>query len=166
MDTFPELVHNPKCPLGPPLPNIGDGGGWDERYTQSVPLWSPQVEVNLHLTWFGAIVNRTRKGERCMPEYTDMRFNQRTGVKAAISYCHFSSTTEANCNGTVLNWSDCGLCFKAQRPLYPGQCIYIRTTIPGETGTGLRSVTLAQVRWCDESQAPSKIEYIIGASYL
>lgn len=101
-----------------------------------------------------------------MPDHTDMRFHQRAGVKADISYCHFSSTPAGDCSGTVLNWSDCGLCFKAPQPLHPGQCIYIRTTQPGETGAGLRSVSLAQVRWCDENQDPSKIEYIIGASYL
>jgi hypothetical protein len=101
-----------------------------------------------------------------MPDLTDMRYHQRAGVKAAISYCHFSSAPAGNHDGKVLNWSDCGLCFKSPRPLNPGQCIYIRTTEAGEPVAGLRSVSLAQVRWCDENQDPCKVEYIIGASYL
>jgi hypothetical protein len=101
-----------------------------------------------------------------MPDQTDMRLNQRAGIEADISYCHFTSTPASSCRATVLNWSECGLCFKAPQPLNPGQCIYIRTTGAGEKGTGLRSVSLAQVRWCDQNPDPSKVEYFVGASYL
>jgi hypothetical protein len=109
-----------------------------------------------------------------MPEYTDtdtdtdtdMRYNRRAGIEAAISYCHFGSAPAGDCDATVLNWNDSGLCFKSPRPLNPGQCIYIRTTQAGEKGAGMRSVSLAQVRWCDEKRNPHKLEYLIGASYL
>jgi hypothetical protein len=101
-----------------------------------------------------------------MPDHMDMRLHQRAGVNANISYCHFTSTPASQCNATVLNSSDCGLCFIAPRPLNPGQCIFIRTMRADKKGAGLRSVSLAQVRWCDQSQDPSKVEYFIGASYL
>ncbi|MEJ2640446.1 MAG: hypothetical protein P8010_12800 [Desulfosarcinaceae bacterium] len=101
-----------------------------------------------------------------MSDHTDMRLNQRAGVTADISVSHFSSAPTSKCRATVLNWSDCGLCFKAPRPLNPGQCIYIRTTQAGEKGVGLRSASLAEVRWCDQNPDPCKVEYIIGASYL
>lgn len=101
-----------------------------------------------------------------MSDNVNMRYNQRACAKAAISYRHFSSAPVGDCDGTLVDWSDGGLCFKASRPLNPGQCIYIRTTPSTGTGAGLRPVTLAQVRWCDESRDPYKVEYTIGASYL
>jgi hypothetical protein len=101
-----------------------------------------------------------------MPEQMDMRLNQRAGVKADISYWPFTSTPASNCNATVLNCSEFGLCFKASRPLTPGQCIYIRTTQIGEKSVDLRCASLAQVRWCDQNPDPLKVEYLVGASYL
>lgn len=96
----------------------------------------------------------------------DLRFNHRVDVEADISYCRFCSTPTNKCSARVLNWNEFGLCFKSRKPLHPGQCIYIRTTRADEKGVGLRSASLAQVRWCDENQDQSEVDYTIGASYL
>jgi hypothetical protein len=100
-----------------------------------------------------------------MPANQEKRFNRRTGTTAPIIYFPFSSHSSRKCEGTVLNSNERGLCFQSQRPLKPGQCICIHTTRFVKGTCGLRNLSLAQVRWCEQNEERGWVNYNIGVSY-
>ena len=63
------------------------------------------------------------------------------------------------------------MCFKSNFFLQPGAVVYIRLKKfhPNNSGTGfcdeLRSVTLAEVKWCDEERYADVFPYGIGVKY-
>lgn len=100
-----------------------------------------------------------------MPAIQEKRFNQRTGTTAPIVYFSFSTRSSDKWEGTVLNSNECGLCFKSSRSLKPGQNICIHTTRFGKETCGLRNLSLAQVRWCEQKEERGWVTYNIGVSY-
>jgi len=110
------------------------------------------------------------EGPPSTPPRIDQRVDPRFPIKAAITYFPFSSQRSFHGEGIVLNCSRFGLYFETSRPLKIGQylCIRIqqifedRTT--GESGH-LKTLTLAQVRWCEERGAESESSFGVGVKY-
>ena len=75
-------------------------------------------------------------------------------------------------NAEILNLGTGGLCFKSSLFLQPGATVYIRLKKihPNASGTGfcegLRSVALAEVKWCSELPGAKVLPYGVGVRYF
>jgi hypothetical protein len=64
-----------------------------------------------------------------------------------------------------------GMCLKSDFPLQPGATVYIRVQNFHPNGSctgacaGLRSVTLAEVKWCNEVPGADTFSYEVGVKY-
>ena len=102
----------------------------------------------------------------------EKRSRPRSAVKAVATYFHFTSLSTRTCDITVLNSSSEGLYFESRHPLKPGQCICIRMKriidkVHGAVADcGLKSLALAQVRWCEMKPDGFGSVYRIGAKYV
>ena len=84
----------------------------------------------------------------------------------------FSYFNKESCfDAQILNYCAGGICFKSSFCIKPGATLYIRVTkfypngcLTNDYG-GLRSVTLAEVKWCNEVLDANKPFYGIGAKY-
>jgi hypothetical protein len=71
----------------------------------------------------------------------------------------------------ILNYCAGGICFKSSFSVQPGTTVYIRVTKFYPNGSltsacgGLRSVTLAEVKWCSEILDANEPFYGIGVKY-
>ena len=71
----------------------------------------------------------------------------------------------------ILNYGDQGLCFQSNVSLAPGVvvCIRLKSTPRHEArenrGRGLRSLTLAEAKWCQEVGDETHHHYRIGVKY-
>ena len=72
----------------------------------------------------------------------------------------------------TLNHSLYGMCFKSSLFLQPGAFLFIRAIKFNPNGSckyssqGLRSVTLAEVKWCSEAPGDHASQYIVGVKYF
>ena len=78
-----------------------------------------------------------------------------------MDFFAFAVNPSYKCSATAINSSEDGLCFKTLKPLKPGQWICINSK-----DSQLRSCTLAQIRWCEETEEKYRLTYNIGVSYL
>jgi len=104
-----------------------------------------------------------------MESYTDKRACKRLSYNASIAFSYFN---KENCyEAQTLNHGDGGVCFESNVLLQPGATVYIRVKkIPPKSACssdcrGLRSVTLAEVKWCKEFLNGTESFYEIGAKY-
>ena len=99
------------------------------------------------------------------------RFERRYGTRASITYSLFSTKYWHYHHSKAWNHSRGGMFFKSDSPLSPGATIYIRTDniIPENKNNGayknLRTVTLAQVRWCKQLPDGCGPRFGIGVKY-
>lgn len=103
----------------------------------------------------------------------DQRSDQRRAANAPLSYFLFNSGRAPSIDATAVNCSRQGVCLNSARPLNPGQYICMHAKPSGvELGrgrreVGLKSVSLAEVRWCRENDPAGKSRgYTIGLKYL
>ena len=105
-----------------------------------------------------------------MNDYIDQRVPDRPKCTAAIKFSYFNK--ESLYEAQILNYSDVGMCFKSEVSLQPDATVYIRLKDAPQQGDystdnrGLRSATLAEVKWCREIQDETKPFYEIGVKYL
>ena len=104
-----------------------------------------------------------------MNAYTDHRACERLSYNADIEFSYFNK--QRRYEAQMLNHSNEGMCFKSEISLQPGATVCIRVKNfqpPGarkDDCRGLRSVTLAEAKWCKEISNKTDRFYEIGAKY-
>ena len=101
---------------------------------------------------------------------TEKRSSERHIHVGAITFSVFN---QQNClDAQSLDYGTNGLRFKSTSALHPGTTICIRTK-PGEHDSHpdcldeiLRSVTLAEVKWCREIDGPDTSLYEVGVHFF
>jgi len=101
------------------------------------------------------------------PDTADRRRDDRQAVQAVVSFFPFSTQQTYHCDATVLNAGKNGLYFESPYPLKEGQYICIRTkeVLPHGASADIRTLTLAQVRWCSDTIRSQGLRYGIGVKY-
>ncbi len=104
-----------------------------------------------------------------MKTNAEKRACERHSYTAPIVFSYFN---KENCfEAQTFNLCAGGMCFKSNFFLQPGATDYIRVKKidPNNSSTGLcdglRSVTLAQVKWCDEELDADVFSYGVGVKY-
>ena len=105
-----------------------------------------------------------------MKTIAEKRVYDRHNFTADIAFSYFN---KAHSHGAqILNLGEGGMCFKSNLRLQPGATVYIhlKKTHPNGTGSesceGLRSVTLAEVKWCSELPGATALPYGVGVKYF
>lgn len=107
-----------------------------------------------------------------MKDYIEKRACRRNNYIASITCTYFNSDRFYSAKTT--NHSKEGLHFESNFPLKPGASVYIRVEdlsldASGSTKvsnySGLRSLSLAEVRWCKETPDPAGNYYKVGLKY-
>jgi hypothetical protein len=100
---------------------------------------------------------------------TEKRACKRRSFTAPIVYTYFNR--QYPFDAQTLNHGDGGLSFKSNRFLKPGATLHIRVKefrsnepCTGDS-KGLRSQTLAEVKWCKEMPDSDLFSYTVGARY-
>ena len=93
----------------------------------------------------------------------------RHSYTASIAFSYFN---KVHCfEAQTLNHCAGGMCFKSSFFLQPGAAVYIKVKKfhPNNSCTGLchglRSVNLAEVKWCDEEPGANVLSYWVGVKY-
>ncbi len=101
---------------------------------------------------------------------TEKRFSGRSLHQGAITFSIFNQQNWVDAQS--IDYCPDGLRFKSIRALHPGTTICIRAK-PGERGShpdcldeSLRSVTLAEVKWCREIDGPDTSLYEVGVHFF
>ena len=100
----------------------------------------------------------------------EKRACERWNHVALISVSYFNQ--EHSSDIQTLNHSLDGMCFKSSFFLQPGTSLLIRVIKFNPKGSrtdlpeGLRSVSLAEVKWCSEIPGDQASQYIIGVKYF
>jgi hypothetical protein len=100
----------------------------------------------------------------------EKRHDERWQYMAPISFSYFNK--ESFFDAQTLNYGSGGLCFKSNFFLKPGTIIFIRLKNFNPNGfyngdsEGLRSVTLAEVKWCGEIHDIDIPVYSVGVGYF
>ena len=104
-----------------------------------------------------------------MNAYTDKRACARFRHTAAIEFSHFNQT---HCyKAQILNHCDEGMCFKSDVSLKPGAAVFMKLKNVYLNGIckglcrGLRSASLAEVKWYKEISNEIDHFYEIGVKY-
>jgi len=105
-----------------------------------------------------------------MTSNIEKRACERRNHTSRIAWSIFNQ--ESSFDTQTLNHGLCGMCFKSSFPLQPGAtlCIRVKKFNPDVSSTGLteglRSVTLAEVKWCSEVPGENTSQYVIGVKYF
>ncbi|UCE54431.1 MAG: hypothetical protein JSV31_03025 [Desulfobacterales bacterium] len=105
-----------------------------------------------------------------METYTEKRAYKRSNYFAPIALSYFNK--EHCFEAQTLNHGAGGMFFKSSFFLQPGATVYIRVKKFHLNGSysgnceGLRSVTLADVKWCREIPDANVPSYGIGVKYF
>ena len=105
-----------------------------------------------------------------MTSNIEKRACERRNHTSRIAFSYFNQ--EPSFDTQTLNHGLCGMCFKSSFPLQPGATLCIRVkkfnSNISRTGLseGLRSVTLAEVKWCSEVPSENSSQYVIGVKYF
>ena len=100
----------------------------------------------------------------------EKRACERHCFAADIAFSYFNK--EHSYDAEILNLGMGGMCFKSSLFLPPGATVYIRIKKihPNGSGTGfcegLRSVALAEVKWCNELPGAKALPYGVGVKYF
>ena len=111
-----------------------------------------------------------------MIKTTDKRIDERHACNAEITWTLFNRMElnygqEALYRARVLNCSVSGLYFESHYPLKPGITILFRTEISGYGDSSpegyecLRTISLAEVKWCRDLVKNGELYFGIGAKY-
>ena len=104
-----------------------------------------------------------------MKTNAEKRACERWNHTALIAFSYFNK--EHCFEAQTLNHCAGGMCFKSNFLLQPGAIVYIRVKNfhPNNSCTGLchglRTVTLAEVKWCDEELDADVFSYRAGVKY-
>ena len=104
-----------------------------------------------------------------MKTHAENRTYERWGCTALIAFSYFNK--EQCFNVKTIDHCEGGMSFKSSFFLQPGATVYIRIkkNLPNGSGTdvceGLRSVTLAEVKWCNEELDADAFSYRVGVKY-
>jgi PilZ domain len=105
-----------------------------------------------------------------MKSNAEKRACERHYCAADIAFSYFNKTHSYHAE--ILNVGLNGMCFKSNLRLQPGSTVCIRLTKPQRNGScsglceGLRSVTLAEVKWCSELPRANALPYGVGVKYF
>ncbi len=105
-----------------------------------------------------------------MKAYKDKRTFDRRRYTATIEFSYFNR--DHYYEAQTLNHSDEGMCFKSEISLRPGATVLIRVKNLHPNGAcngdcwGLRSITLAEAKWCKEILTDTGSFYEIGVKYF
>ena len=105
-----------------------------------------------------------------MENNTEKRACERWKHTALIAFSYFNQ--EPSFDTQTLNYCLDGMCFKSSFFLQPGATLCIRVKKFNPNGScaglseGLRSVTLAEVKWCSEIPGDKASRYGIGVKYF
>ena len=105
-----------------------------------------------------------------MNAYADQRVFERCRCSATIEFSHFNKGH--GYEAQTLNNCDQGMCFKSEVMLQPGVivCIRVKDLQSNDAWNfncqGLRSVSLAEVKWCKEITNETGSFYEIGTKYF
>ena len=108
--------------------------------------------------------------EIAMERDGDQRNAKRCRYCATIGFSYFNR--KQTHTAELVNFSQEGMCFKSKISLKPGATVFIRLkeTTPldlfPDSCSGLRSTTLAEIKWCREIGDDAAIYYEIGVRYL
>jgi hypothetical protein len=100
----------------------------------------------------------------------DKRAYKRHGYAADISFSYFNK--EHWYNAETINLCIGGMCFKSNLRLQPEASVCNRLTKIHPDGSGpgfcegLRSVALAEVKWCSEMPGVTALSYGVGVKYF
>ena len=100
----------------------------------------------------------------------EKRACERYCYAADIAFSYFNK--EHSYNAEILNLGLGGMCFKSNLSLQLGATVYIRLkkTHPNGSGIGhcegLRSVVLAEVKWCSELPGATALPFSVGVKYF
>jgi len=105
-----------------------------------------------------------------MDAFKEKREEKRYCIRAPIIFRKFFDSDRYPAE--ILNHSRAGVAFTGDVALKPGAILHIRRIAcaencpMGEACEGCRSITLAEVKWCNEIQKASSDAYVIGARYF
>ena len=100
----------------------------------------------------------------------EKRASERHGFAADIMVSYFNK--KHSYNAEILNLGLGGMCFKSSLFLLPGATVYIHLKKIHSNASctgfceGLRSFTLAEVKWCNELPDAKTLPYGVGAKYF
>ena len=104
-----------------------------------------------------------------MRTHAEKRAFERLSDVTPIVFSYFNK--KSYFDAQILNYSAGGICFKSSFSVQPGTTLYIRVTkfYPNGSLTSdcvrLRSVTLAEVKWCSDILDANEPFYGIGVKY-
>ena len=105
-----------------------------------------------------------------MKAKVEKRACERNDYAADIAFSYFNKIHSYNAE--TLNLGRGGMCFKSNLWLQPGVtvCIRLKKTHPNGTDSGhcegLRSIALAEVKWCSELPDARVLPYGVGVKYF
>ena len=105
-----------------------------------------------------------------METNAEKRACERHCYAADIAFSYFNKKNSYNAE--ILNLGMGGMCFKSNLSLQPGATVCIRLKKNNPNGTcsdyceGLRSVALAEIKWCNELPGSEASYYGVGAKYF
>jgi hypothetical protein len=94
---------------------------------------------------------------------------------APLTYCHFQASAHDSSDhypGELLGHGAGGLRFKSRSAVRPGTMLLIKLNCgsgssPGpDAWEGFRTVTLAEVMWCQPASEEEGAEFLVGAKYF
>lgn len=104
-----------------------------------------------------------------MDDTSEKRASERRACNALISFSHFNKILSYDAK--ILNYGAGGMCFQSSHFLRPGAVVCIRLkegqsfASLEDNGNGLRSISLAEVKWCNEVPDTESITYGVGVKY-
>jgi hypothetical protein len=112
---------------------------------------------------------KREEGKMLVPR--ERRLDERFVSNAPIVFSFFSTRFWHERESTTRNHSKDGMCFVSDQPLTPGTNLFIRVAEHPDSdsgidqGAGLRSSTLANVKWCRDLSDGQRICYCVGVRY-
>ena len=100
---------------------------------------------------------------------SDKRAFERRNCNALIAFSYFNQTN--NYDARVLNSGTGGMCFQSDFFLQPGATVCIRvkeypcSDSLKDSADGLRCMSLAEVKWCNELPEAESAAYGVGVKY-
>jgi hypothetical protein len=100
----------------------------------------------------------------------EKRAFERQTYEAAIKFSYFNQ--KVTYRATLYNFSEGGFSFYSKIPIKQGTTILIKLeelapdSTPGQKQLGLKTVSLAEIRWCREIPETRGDQYEIGAKFF
>ena len=121
----------------------------------------------LNVTVQGEADNQKRPA---MKGTLEKRASERCNHAATFAVSYFNQKSSFYVQ--TLNHGLYGMCFKSSYFLQPGAFLFIRAIkfnsnkSSKDSSDGLRSVTLAEVKWCSEVPGDQGSQYVVGVKYF